>query len=201
MGNFWSKPAAPTVPSVPPPPTVIGPFTDWVDAKDRRLSLQKPASGLGQEQVRKTTLREKVNNRGPSLSFATSPQPQSSPGNLPARSGPSFMSQLQQQRKKETAKYVSDRINPDWPGFDSSPTLAQDTLNLRSLWDDQQSGEGKLLKTPGSRPWGLPGQAAEFKSPPTSFFSPTLAQDTLTAAASSTTNSKKRGRDELSKGN
>ena len=123
MGNFWSKPAAPTVPSVPPPPTVIGPFTDWVDAKDRRLSLQKPASGLGQEQVRKTTLREKVKN-----------------GNLPARSGPSFMSQLQQQRKKETAKYVSDRINRDWPGFDSSPTyLAQDTSDLRSLWDDQQS--------------------------------------------------------------
>merc|ERR1712223_745307 len=40
----------------------------------------------------------------------------------------------------ETAKYVSDRINRDWPGFDSSPTyLAQDTSDLRSLWDDQQS--------------------------------------------------------------
>ena len=66
---------------------------------------------------------------------------QTSNGNSPARSGgPSFMSQLQQQRREETAKYVSDRINRDWPGFDSSPTyLAQDTSDLRSLWDDQQS--------------------------------------------------------------
>ena len=66
---------------------------------------------------------------------------QTSNGNSPARSGgPSFMSQLQQQRREETAKYVSDRINRDWPGFDSSPTyLAQDTSDIRSLWDDQQS--------------------------------------------------------------
>merc|ERR1712141_777505 len=41
-----------------------------------------------------------------------------------------------------------------WPGFDSSPTyLAQDTSDLRSLWDDQQSP----LASASDNIWSQPG--------------------------------------------
>ena len=114
MGNFFSKPS---ISSAPAPAS---------------LSSRPEAIPQQQQQI--------LDQPNQQLGYGSH---QTSNGNSSARSGgPSFMSQSQQQRRKETAKYVSDRINlsPDWPGFGSSPTyLAQDTSNLRSLWDDQQS--------------------------------------------------------------
>ena len=62
----------------------------------------------------------------------------SSPSRQPGQ--PSFMTQMQLNRREETAKYVAG-MNNDWPGFDpNTPTnLVQDLSDIRNLWDNQQS--------------------------------------------------------------
>jgi len=60
-------------------------------------------------------------------------------GSSPSRGGPSLMTQLQMNRKQETAQFLAGLTRNDWPGFsESTPTsggLQNPELFLANLWD------------------------------------------------------------------
>merc|ERR1712223_1246751 len=80
-------------------------------------------------------------------------------GSSPSRGGPSLMTQLQMNRKQETAQFLAGLTRNDWPGFsESTPTSGglQNPENfLISLWDTPDT-----TQTIGQQPtniWGNNG--------------------------------------------
>ena len=99
---------------------------------------------------------------------------QASNGNSPSRNivTPSLMTQFQMTRREETAKYVSNMtLNQDWPGFESSSTnlVADMSLDLRNLWDNQQSPLARADDSIWGNAWtdmGGPGRGGPQNQPP-----------------------------------
>merc|ERR1712008_607720 len=64
-------------------------------------------------------------------------------GSSPSRTGPSLMTQLQMNRKQETAQFLAGLTRNDWPGFNEAPSTSGGLQNpdnfIANLWDTPES--------------------------------------------------------------